>query len=558
MLSSGSFTDQSRISLSPTMHSMYFGEMNVSYRVKEYLSIAQKFIDERDSNKIDMLIEQIDSKSEPLLKDLNAIVKQYQLEGEMRLENMEVIETIAWIVTIITLILEALFIFRPMINKIILLNREKDNIVKDLENTVELRTEHLKKANSKLSFLAHHDTLTGLRNRLDFEQDIQVAIDMYEKHRAPYGVLMFDIDWFKSINDTYGHDVGDKVLVDVSDILVSSVREEDKVYRAGGEEFVILLNRISYKGTVLVAEKIRKLIESHIFKAADDMFSKTISGGLFHSSISKAIDVKSLLKLIDNALYSSKVNGRNQITIAKEHIEKKNEKVVIPSIQIIFLDTSLNKAINVLNDNINREFFKPEELLTDTKYLLDSIHPEDKDILNNIPLNATKSEPYISTIRLVNKNEKIHIYRVEAYINSDANLIVSFQDSVNLANPISDSTHIINLHAMLENTDDFIYFKDRNHLMTDASKTLVAMTTADSREELIGKMDYELFDRDLADKYFSLERKVFDGELKVAQEIQPTVDNDGNHGYVDNRKYPIHDEKGKVVGLFGIARIVKK
>ena len=109
---------------------------------------------------------------------------------------------------------------------------------------------------------------------------------------------------------------------------------------------------------------------------------------------------------------------------------------------------------------------------------------------------------------------------------------------------------------MLENTNDYIYFKDRNHVFTAASKTLASVTSVQSRAELVGKVDYDVFEKELADKYFKLERQIFDEEIAVAQDIQPTVDNDGNKAWVDNRKYPIYDEHGEIIGLFGIARII--
>ena len=419
---------------------------------------------------------------------------------------------------------------------------------KRLENT-------LKEQKNTLNHQAHHDVLTGLKNRLNLEHDIQVAIDTYQEYKAPYGALMFDIDWFKSVNDIYGHDVGDRVLIELSDILVSSVRQEDKVYRAGGEEFVILLKRISYKDIVKVAEKIRLVIEKHVFKVEDKEFSKTISGGLFHSSSCNAFDVKSVLKLIDNALYDSKASGRNRITIAsqRESIIEKNIK--IPHIEIKFSDKTLSHVLSVVNDTIDSLCCNPKKLLSQRNLFIEMIHPVDFDILINIPSDRTKDKPYITTIRMLTANEGISIYRVTAY-EENAQFILLLEESVNIANNVSDSTHIKNLHSMLENTNDYIYFKDRNHVFTGASKTLVSVTSVNSREELIGKIDYDVFDKELADEYFSLERKVFDGELEVAQEIQPTVDNEGNKGYVDNRKYPIHDEAGNIIGLFGIARIV--
>jgi len=168
-----------------------------------------------------------------------------------------------------------------------------------------------------LSYQAHHDLLTGLRNRLTLKEDIENLIAQHKEHGAPYAVLMLDIDWFKNVNDTYGHDIGDLVLKELSKILLSSVRESDKIYRVGGEEFVILFNRIDYEDAVSISEKIRLLVQQHIFKANAEEFSKTISGGLYHSSSTNMSDVRLILKAIDEALYESKTQGRNKITYYK-------------------------------------------------------------------------------------------------------------------------------------------------------------------------------------------------------------------------------------------------
>jgi len=179
-----------------------------------------------------------------------------------------------------------------------------------------LQQEHqlLRQANKKLEVLANHDPMTGLRNRLNMEKDIEAIIVQHNKHGSPFAVLMFDIDWFKTVNDDYGHDVGDRVLIEVAQLLELAVRQGDKVYRAGGEEFVIVLNRITYDDTLFRAEKIRNSIEKYVFKVQNIKINKTISGGLYHSSLIKTDKVKKILKLVDNALYESKTNGRNQIS----------------------------------------------------------------------------------------------------------------------------------------------------------------------------------------------------------------------------------------------------
>ena len=112
-----------------------------------------------------------------------------------------------------------------------------------------------------------------------------------------------------------------------------------------------------------------------------------------------------------------------------------------------------------------------------------------------------------------------------------------------------------NFIAMLENTGDYIYFKNRGHVFTGASQTLVEITEQTERwTDLVGKTDYDVFPREFADIYYTLEKQIFSGEVPMAHAVQPTLDQHGNQGWVDNRKYPIRDKDGHITGLFGIAR----
>jgi PAS domain S-box-containing protein len=107
---------------------------------------------------------------------------------------------------------------------------------------------------------------------------------------------------------------------------------------------------------------------------------------------------------------------------------------------------------------------------------------------------------------------------------------------------------------MMENTDDYIYFKDRNHVFTGASQTLVSITEPSEHwTDLLGQTDYDVFPEEYADIYYRLEKQVFAG-IPVAREIQKTLSTKGKEGWVDNRKYPIFGNDGDIIGLFGIAR----
>jgi two-component system, cell cycle response regulator len=312
-LSSGKLKEGVYLRLSLEMYSIYYGERELKSRVEEYLERAMRLSNAQSKHEAMTLLGQILELSDPLLDDLNKAVLQYQKEGEENIAAINDLEKMVWIVTLLTLLLEVIFIFQPMANKIRELFQEVMWEHANLEHQVTMRTISLERTNLKLMQLASHDPLTGLKNRLNMERDLEELILQYEKHHLPYGVLMVDIDWFKKINDTYGHDSGDFVLCEISKIMVESVRIQDSVYRAGGEEFVIVFNRITREQVREKAEAIRLKIENHLFIFIDKEMHCTISGGLYHPDIVKSSSVQGVLKLADNALYEAKHAGRNRI-----------------------------------------------------------------------------------------------------------------------------------------------------------------------------------------------------------------------------------------------------
>jgi len=314
MLSSGELLNNQNVELSPEIYEMYFGKMNLTQRVAQYTSTAKKILEIFDYQQAHDVVKFINLQSEPLLVDLNKVVRQYEVEGEKRLSEINQLEIIVWVSTLFILLIVAIFIFQPMVQYIVKLTEAEERSIENLQHQVEIRTLHLQQANNKLEDLASHDPLTRLRNRLNFEQDLEEIVRQYIKHHAPYAVLMFDIDWFKNVNDDYGHDVGDLVLVEMAELLKNTVRKEDKVYRIGGEEFVILLNRVSFEDATKRAEKIRKAIEVHVFNTNESKLKKTVSGGVYHSSLKEIKDLKTILKLVDGALYESKSKGRNRVS----------------------------------------------------------------------------------------------------------------------------------------------------------------------------------------------------------------------------------------------------
>lgn len=313
MLSQGLLIDGRPVSLSPEIREMFFGELNIKFRVQQYLALVRLIMDLPEYEQKKIIILDIERFSSGLLNDLDKIVSQFQKEGEERLQKIKDTKFILLFLTLLVLLLEILFIFRPMVNRIVALSQMKESALEDLEKQVKLRTLHLEKMNKQLNQLAHHDALTGLRNRLNMEANIEEVLEASQKNGIEFAVLMLDLDWFKRVNDQYGHDVGDFVLRELAQILKQSVREGDHVYRAGGEEFVVLLNRISYQDAKQKAERIRQSVENYVFMANGVKLRKTISGGLYHSSLMNVSSVKELLKQADKALYRAKNSGRNVI-----------------------------------------------------------------------------------------------------------------------------------------------------------------------------------------------------------------------------------------------------
>ena len=131
------------------------------------------------------------------------------------------------------------------------------------ENEVRKYIEELEYTNRKLDKLATFDMLTGVYNRRKFEQDVVMAAEKKEKYGSPFSIIMFDIDGFKQVNDLNGHKMGDVILQEMASVVKRVLRETDKLFRWGGDEFVMLLQETSLKNAYKAAEKVRKTIEAY-------------------------------------------------------------------------------------------------------------------------------------------------------------------------------------------------------------------------------------------------------------------------------------------------------
>jgi diguanylate cyclase (GGDEF)-like protein len=165
----------------------------------------------------------------------------------------------------------------------------------------------------KLHEMATTDPLTGLYNRRYVMQELESCLQRCKRYNLDVSVIMIDIDYFKKVNDTYGHDIGDLVLIELSHFLKNEVREVDITSRLGGEEFLILILNTQPAQASQIAQRIIKSISEIEITIPGANLSVTVSGGL--SQMRKNDDTKeAVLKRADTALYHSKENGRNQLT----------------------------------------------------------------------------------------------------------------------------------------------------------------------------------------------------------------------------------------------------
>lgn len=167
----------------------------------------------------------------------------------------------------------------------------------------------IKVKSNLLEYQASHDKLTGLFNRNKFDDLFTKEIKRSKRYEASLSIILFDIDDFKTINDSHGHQVGDLVLKEISVIIALHIREQDIAVRWGGEEFLILLPHTGLEGSIIVANKIRVAIEESLFTEFD--LNITASFGV--TTLLDLDDDQSFIARADKYLYEAKNNGKNQV-----------------------------------------------------------------------------------------------------------------------------------------------------------------------------------------------------------------------------------------------------
>ncbi len=161
------------------------------------------------------------------------------------------------------------------------------------------------------------DALTGLYNRHFMDMHLSNLVHQSDKHSKPLTMMMIDVDHFKPINDTYGHDAGDQVLSGLSDVIVKCIRTADMAARFGGEEFVVLLPETDLLSGSIVCERIRKAVETTSFEVSHNIGSLNATVSIGAAQLRKGESANAFLKRADEALYQAKNGGRNQLQMAR-------------------------------------------------------------------------------------------------------------------------------------------------------------------------------------------------------------------------------------------------
>ncbi len=267
----------------------YFGELKIAGKISESLKLSIAVV-KKDKTLLNILQKTVNKITNELHREI--FTKWIPIKYEKEIDY-----ALVWKIVIGVLLLILLTLYWN--TTIIKANKLLKEAKKDIEEK-----------NKKLEKLAVTDELTNLYNRRKLEELIQNEIYRYERFAHTFGITIVDIDHFKKVNDTYGHQVGDKILVEIANILKSSLRKTDFIGRFGGEEFIIICPESDIEGVKKLMESFRLRIANHNFEIIKN---KTASFGVTVFKDGDSIDT--LIKRADDALYEAKNNGRNKVFI---------------------------------------------------------------------------------------------------------------------------------------------------------------------------------------------------------------------------------------------------
>ncbi|MDR2200371.1 MAG: diguanylate cyclase [Deltaproteobacteria bacterium] len=188
------------------------------------------------------------------------------------------------------------------------------DVTRDYSNFVKQSTQLLKELEI-IKSVALRDALTGIYNRRAYDEQLFLTLVNFKSGKlSTFSLIIFDIDYFRNVNNYYGHQAGDLILAGLAKVLVSTLRSDDFIFRYGGDEFVVILPNSPLEAGAKVAEKIRASVEAHSFpiaKTCDDKINITISVGVAQSRPDDTSET--ILKRADKALYAAKEGGRNRV-----------------------------------------------------------------------------------------------------------------------------------------------------------------------------------------------------------------------------------------------------
>ena len=168
--------------------------------------------------------------------------------------------------------------------------------------------------NEALREASTHDSLTGLANRRLLVERLKKEAERYTRYRRPFSIAMLDVDHFKSINDRYGHELGDSALTEIARVLDAEIREQDICGRWGGEEFLILMPETDAASAAQVMERVRGAIQRLTIRAQTDLVGITVSAGIAEHQPGESYS--ETINQADHALLEAKRGGRNQLSTA--------------------------------------------------------------------------------------------------------------------------------------------------------------------------------------------------------------------------------------------------
>lgn len=273
--------------LSPEMHAYFFaGPDALAPSVRAYTAAARQFHDTGDTAALAEV--QAAARSDLLIR-LDRAVTLFEDEANRHIDSLRLVQTGLLAILLAALLLEATFIFRPLVNKV-------------------------GQTATRLLDMATHDGLTGLINHRFFMESADEILKgvRHQADTQQVSLLMLDLDYFKRVNDAYGHAIGDAVLVRVAHVLRDSLRVSDLCARMGGEEFAVLLSATDMDNAVIVAEKLRAAIAETPGAPGPAI---TVSIGV--SSLGGHADsLDHMLDRADKALYRAKSGGRNCVRVS--------------------------------------------------------------------------------------------------------------------------------------------------------------------------------------------------------------------------------------------------